>query len=208
MNRLLFIFLLSSFIFSCTPAIPSTPQVVDVYATASASPWLEELYACAGGASVTLNLAADAPQISLRLGPPDELTTPAYPIDVEDILIVASSQSPLPPLTLERARGLFAGRGDPTAQAWVYASAEDLQAVFDQALMDGHPVTSFARLAVSPAHMIEALSADPNAVGILPRRWMTAGLRELFLAASVPVLALTPSEPTGVVRDLIACLQK
>ncbi len=209
MNRLLFIFLLSSFIFSCTPANPeSTPQIVNVYATASASPWLETVYACADEQSVTLNLTADAPQIFLRLGPPDELTTPAYPIDVEDILIVAASQSPLPPLTLERARGLFAGRGDPSAQVWVYASAEEPQMIFEQAVLDGRGVTSFARLAVSPAHMVAALSADANAVGLLPRRWMTAGLRELFVAASVPVLALTPSEPTGIVRDLIACLQK
>lgn len=206
-KKLSFLFLLSS-LFSCAPANPeSTPQIINVYATASASPWLEALYACAGGASVTLNLAADAPQIFLRLGPPDELTTPAYPIDVEDILIVASTQSPLPPLTLERARGLFAGRGDPSAQVWVYASAEEPQMIFEQAVMDGRGVTSFARLAVSPAHMLEALSADANAVGLLPRRWMTAGLRELFVAASVPVLVLTPSEPTGIVRDLIACLQ-
>jgi len=91
---------------------------------------------------------------------------------------------------------------------WVYASGEDMQGVFDTAVMGGRPVTSFARLAVSPAHMFEALSADGNAVGILPRYWMTAGLRELFVAASVPVLAVTASEPKGVIRGLIACLQK
>ena len=37
---------------------------------------------------------------------------------------------------------------------------------------------------------------------------MTDQLRELFVAATVPVLALTPSEPEGIVRDLIACMQK
>jgi hypothetical protein len=57
-------------------------------------------------------------------------------------------------------------------------------------------------------HMAEALTSDPNAVGILSRRWMTDGLREIFLVANVPVLALTPSEPEGIVRDLIACMQK
>ena len=202
-------FLLSSFIFSCTPASgQSTPQLVTVYATDAAQPWLTELYACAADSGAVLTLSADSPDIFLRLGQPADLTTPAFQIDVDDILIVVNKQSPLGNLTLEQARIFFTGRGDPTAQVWVYASAEEPQMIFEQAVMDGRGVTSFARLAVSPAHMVEALSADPNAVGILPRHWMTAGLRELFLAASVPVLALTPSEPTGIVRDLVACLQK
>ena len=201
-------FLLSTFIFSCAPATPSASQVVDVYATASASPWLDELYACADDASVMLNLTSDSPQITLRLGQPDGWAGSVFQIGSDDILIVASLQSPLPSLTLEQARTLFAGQGNPSAQVWAYASAEETQKVFEQAVMNGRNVTSFARLAVSPSHMSEVLSADANAVGILPRRWMTDQLRELFLAATVPVLALTPSEPAGSVRDLIACMQK
>jgi hypothetical protein len=73
--------------------------------------------------------------------------------------------------------------------------------------MDGRSVTSFARLAVSPSHMVEALTADPNAIGILPRGWMNDQLRELYVVASIPVLALTPSEPAGPIRELIACMQ-
>lgn len=203
-----FLFLLSSSIFACAPAPSSPPQIVDVYAAASASPWLEELYACADEASVTLHFTIDAPQIQLRLGEPDEWPGPAWQIGTEDILIVASLQSPLPSLTPGRARELFAGRGGPSVQVWAYASGEDAQRMFESALMDGRSVTSLARLAVSPAHMVEALTSDPNAVGILPRRWMADGLRELFLVANIPVLALTLSEPEGVVRDLIACMQE
>ena len=197
------------FLAACAPsASVATPQMVTVYATDAAQPWLTELYTCAADLSAVLNVSADSPDIFLRLGQPADLTTPAFQIDTEDILIVVNKQSPLGNLTLEQARIFFTGRGDPAAQVWAYASAEEPQMIFEQAVMDGRGVTSFARLAVSPAHMVEALSADANAVGILPRRWLTAGLRELFLAASVPVLALTPSEPTGIVRDLIACLQK
>jgi len=209
MKRLLFIFLLSSFIFSCTPASgQSTPHLVTVSATDAAQPWLTELYACASDLSVVLNVSAESPDILLRVGEPADLVTPAFQIDTEDILIVANGQSPLGELTLEQARAIFAGQGDPSVQVWAFASGADTQGIFESAVMDGRPVTSFARLAVSPSHMIEALSADPRAVGLLPRRWLTGELRELYLAATVPVLAVTPSEPQGVVRDLIACLQK
>jgi hypothetical protein len=208
-RRLSFLFLLSSFFFSCAPANQgSTPQVVDVYSSASASPWLEELFACADQQSVTLNVTSDAPQISLRLGQPDGWAGSVFQVGTEEIVVAAHPQSSLGNLTLEQVRALFAGQGGPSVQVWGYASVEDTQKVFEQVVMNGGSVTSFARLAVSPAHMSEALSADGNAVGLLPRRWMTAGLRELFIAASVPVLALTPSEPEGVVRGLIACLQK
>ena len=167
------------------------------------------MYACADEHSVTLNLTADAPQIFLRLGQADGWAGSVFQVGSDEIVVAANLQSPLGTLTLEQARTIFAGQGNPPkVQVWGYASAEETQRVFEQAVMNGRSVTSFARLAVSPAHMSEALSADGNAVGILPRRWMTTGLRELFVAASVPVLALTPSEPEGVVRDLIACLQK
>lgn len=206
--RLVFILHLSSFILACAPPTSSPTSIVDVSATPSASPFLDDLYACADSASVTLNLTSDSPDLSLRLGQLDGWAGSLFQVAAEDILIVASLQSPLPSLTRDQARTIFAGQGDPSVQVWGYASAEDTQGVFESAIMGGRSVTSFARLAVSPSHMLEALASDPNAVGLLPRRWMTDGLRELFLAATVPVLALTPSEPVGVVRELIACMQQ
>ena len=206
--HLAFIFHLSSFIFACAPVAPSAPQLVNVSASLAAQPWLEELFACADEASVTLNVTSDSPDLSLRLALPDGWAGSVFQVGTEDLLIVASLASSLGPLTLDQARTIFAGQGNSSVQVWGYASEEETQKMFEQAVMNGRGVTSFARLAVSPSHMIESLSADVNAVGLLPRRWMTDGLRELLVSASVPVLALTPSEPAGPVRDLIACLQK
>lgn len=206
MKRIFSLFLLSSFLFSCAPT-PAPSQVVDVFASPSATPFLDELYVCADSSSATLNLTSDAPDLSLHLGQPDGWAGSLFQVASEDILIVASLQSPLPALTLDSARTIFAGQ-NLSVQVWAYASAEDAQMAFESVIMEERSVTSFARLAVSPMHMVEALSADVNAVGILPRTWMTDGLRELFLVANVPVLALTPSEPEGIVRDLIACMQE
>jgi hypothetical protein len=49
---------------------------------------------------------------------------------------------------------------------------------------------------------------DANTLGILPRHWKVGDDREVFKIATVPVLALTNSEPRGLIKELIACLQK
>ena len=145
--------------------------------------------------------------IVLRVGEPEFLASPAYQIDEEEILIVTHRQSPVQNLTLEEARALFAGQGDASVQVWVYASEEDVQQVFDQFVMAERSVTSSARLAVNPQEMSDTLVNEANAVGILPRHWKVGDVREVFSVATVPVLAITQSEPQGVIKELIACLQ-
>lgn len=202
--------LLSSFLFSCSPSTPpATPQLVTVYSTSAAQPWLPSLYECAG-TSAAISRVDDrtSADISLRVGEPEFLTSPAFQIDTEEILIVTHRQSPVQNLTLEEARALFAGQGEPSVQVWVYASGEDVQEVFDKLVMEGRNVTSSTRIAVTPQQMSDTLVNESNTVGILPRHWKVGDTREVFGVATVPVLAITNSEPQGVIQELIACLQK
>ena len=136
------------------------------------------------------------------------LTSPAYQIDSEDILIVTHRQSPVQNLTLEAARLLFAGQGDPSVQIWVYASDDDVQEVFDRVVMNGGKVAASASIAATPQQMSNMLVNQSHAVGILPRHWKAGDDREVFKVATVPVLALTNTEPQGTIKELIACLQK
>jgi hypothetical protein len=210
-------FLLSSFLlFSCAPAEQtSEAEVVHVYATFAAQPWLTELYTCAADLSVVLNVNAAAPDIYLRVGEPETIVFPAYQIDEEEILIVTNRESPIQNLSLEQAQDLFA-QGNPSVQVWVYASGEDVQMAFDQLVMKGRSVTSFAKMAASPQQMSDLLNAEKDSVGIIPRHWNPStssgqGLgtvRDVFSAGTVPVLAVTKEEPAGTIQELIACLQK
>lgn len=194
----------------CTTAPPpATPQPVTVYSTSAAQPWLPPLYECAGSFAVVSRVDdASSADIVLRVGEPEFLGASAFQIDMEEILIVTHRQSPVQNLTLEEARALFAGQGDPSVQVWVYISGEDLQQVFDQAVMAGRSVSSSAQLAVHPQQMSDTLVNESNAVGILPRHWKVGDTREVYSIANVPVLALTDTEPQGTIRELIACLQK
>lgn len=191
-----------------TPTAASVFQA-DVYASAAATPWLTKAFTCAADSNLVLNVGHDPAQadLTLRIGEPADLSTPAFQIDTEDILVVTHRESPLQNMTLEQVQTLFTN-GDPSVQVWVYAPGEDVQEAFDQAVMAGRPVTSFARLASSPQEMSDVLNAQPNAVGILPRHWLAGSPRFIYSVGSVPVLAVTPSEPQGALKKLIACLQK
>ena len=90
----------------------------------------------------------------------------------------------------------------------MYASGEDVQGLFDQIVMAGRSVNPSARLAVNPQQMSDALVNESNAVGVLPRHWKAGDVREVYSVATVPVLAITASEPQSVIKELIACLQK
>lgn len=195
---------------ACSPSTPpAIPEVISVYSTAAAQPWLSELYDCAGTASVVSRVDdPSAATIVLRLGEPESLASPAYQIDTEEILVVTQRQSPVQNLTLEGARALFAGQDDPSVQVWVYASGEDIQEVFNRLVMQGQNIPPAARLAVDPQHMSDTLVNEPNTVGILPRHWKVGDSREVLSVGSVPVLAITAVEPQGAVRQLLACLQK
>jgi len=208
-NDIILLFLLSSFLlFSCAPNT-QTPQIeiISVYSTPSAQPWMSDLFTCAGKQSVTLVVSADSPEISLRLGEPETLTSPAYQIGEEEILIVTNRQSPVQNLSLEEAQTLFAEQGDASVQVWGYASEADVQILFDQLVMNGRSVTSFARMAADPQEMSDTLNSESNAVGILPKHWMAGNVREVYSAGTVPVLALTKQEPIAGVVSLISCLQ-
>jgi len=170
---------------------------------------LPPFYDCAGTSAVISRVDdSSSADIVLSVGEPKVLTSSAYQIDSEDILIVTHRQSPVQNLTLAEARALFAGQGDPSVQVWVYSSEEDVQEVFDQFVMAGLSVTSSARVAATPQQMSDILVNDSNAVGILPRHWKAGDDREVFAVATVPVLAMTQGESLGVIKELSACLQK
>jgi len=202
---------LALLVVSCTPTatpIPDT-QVINVYATPVTHPWLPDVYECApAGTVISIVNEPLSANISLHLGEPDFLSTPAYQIDTEEILVVTHRQSPVQNMTLGEVRELFAGSGDPSVQVWVYASGEDVQRVFEQAVMGGRSVTSLARLATSPQQMSDTLNNEPNTVGILSRHWKVGDSRFVYTIPDIPVLVIASEEPQGAIQTIIACLQK
>jgi hypothetical protein len=213
-SRFIFLAVLfSTFLFACantgTQVPGPTPQVVSVYTTASTQPWLADVFDCApDNVIIQVSDGSVAADITLRLGEPGFAPPGMYQIDTEEILVVAHRQSSVQNMSLEQVGDLFAGTESSSMQVWVYASGEDVQGIFDQAVMQGRSVTSFARLAVSPGHMSDVLNTQSNAVGVLPRHWKAGDPREVYSLGTFPLLAVLRNPPQGAIQEIIACLQK
>ncbi|MCX6035551.1 MAG: substrate-binding domain-containing protein [Chloroflexi bacterium] len=209
---------------SCNSTTPiAAAEPITVQYTAAAAPWLAELYNCAGADVVSTEQRAvdfldpQSVDLAIRIGQPDNLTSPAYQIDIEELLVIVNPQNPVNVLTAEQVRGLFTGHvlnwqevngSNAPVQVWAFSSGEDVQQIFEHTALGGSPVTSTARLAASPDEMAQALASDVNAVGILTRRWKAGNVSDAYTVATLPVLALTKAEPQGAVQELLACLQK
>jgi hypothetical protein len=213
--KVVFVFALLAGCGTSTPQ--ASPQLVNVYVTSAAYPWVSDLYDCAS-TSAAINLSGpQSAELTLRLGVPEHLTTPAFQISTEEVLVIVHPRSGVASLTLDQVRSIFLGQvinwkeiggNDIPIQVWSFSPDEDVQVTFSQTVMDGQPITSLARLAVSGEGMAEDIGNNPGSVGILPRRLMTANIQNVFTAAKVPVLIITKSAPTGIINDLIGCLQQ
>jgi ABC-type phosphate transport system substrate-binding protein len=153
----------------------------------------------------------------IRLGQSDNLASSAYQIGSDDLLVIVNQHNPIKQLTASKVQGLFSGQiqnwkeaggSDAAVQVWAYAAAEDLQLIFDQAVLGGNLVASTARLASSPDEMIQAILTDVNAIGILNRRLSSSNVSEVYFVTTMPVLALTKRDPQGSLNSILACLQK
>jgi len=209
---------------ACNSATPTAgAEPITVQYTAAAAPWLADLYECAGVNLVTAEQRAanfmdpQTVNMAIRIGPSADLSSLAYQIGSEELVVILNPQNPINALTADQVRGLFTGQtlnwqeidgSDTPVQVWVFSSGEDVEQIFEQTTLGGSPVTSFARLAMSMHEMAQAIAGDVNAVGVLPAHWKTENVADVFTIATVPVLALTPGEPQGAVYELIACLQK
>ena len=225
MNRTFAFIILAVFLLPSCNSTPPTGggKTISVQYTAASIPWLAGLYDCAGANIVTAEQRAarlldlQSVDLALRIGQPEALTSPAYQISSEEVLVIVNTQNPVNLLTTEEARGLFSGQilnwqevngSNAPVEVWTFASGEDIQQIFEQTALGGSPVTSTARLAAGPYEMAQAITNNVHAVGILTRHWITGNVSEVYKVASVPVLALTAGEPKGAAQELLACLQK
>jgi hypothetical protein len=188
----------------------------------AAQPWLANTLDCAGENVVSPELRAvdyfdfSETDFAIRIGDA-EVTTPAYQIDTEEVLVIVNPQNPINSLTSEEVLGLFSGQitnwqaingNDAPVQVWVYAPDEDIQRIFEQGPLNHAPLTSLARLAPGPNEMAQAVADDVNTVGILSSHWLNGTVSAVYTVATVPVLVLTPAEPDELVTGIISCLQK
>jgi hypothetical protein len=167
-------------------------------------------------------------QIILELNPTDQQMESAslYQVGSEQIAIIVNQNNPLSKIKTDELRSIFSGQqknwreesGQPI-QVWVYPQGDPVRTIFDQAVMQTSPLTTEAMLAPDPSAMLEAVSENENAIGYLPESFLNKGgtvdpgkINIVQLDSSLetqlnrPVVAVTDSEPEGLIRSLLVCL--
>jgi PBP superfamily domain len=202
---------------ACAPAaIVATPPLEKVYVTSAASSRLIDLYNCSTPSAAILLSDPQTADITIRLGQPDSLSSPAFQIGTDNVDVIVQSQNNTDNLTADQVHSIFLGQvtdwkdvsgSDMPIQVWTYAQGEDIQQIFEQNVMNNQPVTSLARLAVSAQNMLDSIANNAGSIGILPRSLETTNVRDVYKVAFVPVLAITKPQPEGEMKDLLACLQ-
>jgi hypothetical protein len=222
---LLFLFPILLLTACASPAASTTPDVLRMQYTAATNSWLHDLNTCATEQGITLQpelrvadtLDVNSVILVMRIGEADGSSSAVYQIGTEEIVVIVNKLNPIGQLPADTVRGLFNGQiqnwkdvngNDTAVQVWSFPAGEDVEQVFVAAALDGGQVTPASRIAMTPDEMSLAIANDVNAIGILSKHWKAGNISDVFTTASVPVLAIFPTEPQGITANLLACLQK
>ncbi len=215
--------------------VSTTPAPTPVIWMAQYTPslgWMgADLNACtqqqSGIALIVSELPASALQpensnFALRWGPPASVTGSASVLGEDELVFIVNSSNQVSSLSLQQAQSIYSGNTRSWEQAsqsngeinvWEYPQGSDAQEAFDSVIQPQGQPPSFVQLAPNPSAMVQAVAAEPLAIGFIPRRWLNDSVRTLNLTgvnpASMiqPILALTERTPIGAEKDWLTCLQ-
>lgn len=227
--------ILSGMLGACSPPptapIPPSPVPVRV----SYSPYLagiqEALHACTlenSQLAVFFEQVPGAQQefedhdLVIWWGDKPEQIGSAYQLGVDELLVITNPENPKPSLKQEQVIALFSGRIenwneigllDEQVEVWIFPEENLMTLTFQEEMLNSQPITRLAHLAPASQAMLDAVSGDLGAIGLLPRSWLAAQVKEIEIDAGMgdavrkPLLALAAADPPEGVNSLIACLQ-
>ncbi|HLB65368.1 MAG TPA: substrate-binding domain-containing protein [Anaerolineales bacterium] len=155
----------------------------------------------------------------------------AAPVGVEAIAVIVNPENPVRALDLEALAQIFSGR----AQTWaslggpaepvspvIPLPGDGLRAGFEDQVMGGAALSGGAFLAPSPEAALTIVAQNTGAIGLIPlaaaddraRLVRIDGvlpsdetLQDGRYPLALPVLMISPEEPSGAIRDWIVWLQ-
>ncbi|MFZ6027647.1 MAG: hypothetical protein ACOYYS_08030 [Chloroflexota bacterium] len=205
---------------------PATPQALTVYHPPALRWMAPRMAQCAEAVSGLALYRMEVPdfrdvqagELMLWWGDPPEGTF-IYRMGDDALQVIVHPERGDVSLAGDALGAVFSGQqanwpdGAPI-QVWVYAADDWLWQVFASALQIPAPASS-AFLAPDPQAMLEAVAADPDAIGFLPANWSdaTRAVQALPLTDKLagflrqPVTAVLPDEPVGAIKSWLLCVQ-
>lgn len=198
---------------ACTPPSATDGTVWRVAIPPMLRLWMANLESCLPSQTV---LALDDRQAEVRLewGEPPALSSPAFVIGEEALLVIAHPQNSISRLSEEQVRAIFRGEvqnwqqvggSDLPVDVWVYPSEAEGMRVFE-AWLDG-AVASTAHLAMTPQEMLTAVQGTPGAIGWVGERWSLPGTVTVARLPAMPILLIFSRSPSPAEARWVSCLQ-
>lgn len=150
----------------------------------------------------------------IRLGEPGQESVFAAQLAWEQIALVVNPGNDVD-ISRDIVAALFSGRvqswpelgGDDVAVSlWAGPEGDEARQAFEADVLLGS-VSGGTHVATNPATSIEAVANDPGGAAILPAAWADETVKLIDLDIQLPLIAVAADEPTGAVRELLACLQ-
>lgn len=211
---------------ACSPLVTATPkpspQAVTVSFTTTLRPWIEVLNQCAIDhpevALITQETSLSDPafqeaDVALWFGKTtQEFSGYAVSLGADEMVVIAGEDINFQNLTQAQLRQLYTDP-DSIFHIWTYAEQNELRKIFDQTILKEATLSSEIFLSPNPAAMLEAIQTDSQAIGYIPKSWLTSDVnqisleRDLQAAFGQPIFALTKTEPQGRLRSFLICVQ-
>ena len=174
-------------------------------------------------------LSAGAVDLSFVSWLPSNLDARVWrsPLAHDAVAVIVHPSNPIAGLSLAQLRDVFQGRvADWSLFGWtnepvIVVSRESesgTRAAFEEAVMDGHPVTLNAIVQPGSAAMIDAVARTPGAIGYVSRGRLTAAVRPIAVEGIDPaplderyplrrvLYVVSKNEPDGATRDFVRWL--
>lgn len=207
-----------------------TAQLIRLDVTLATAWILPAVNACAretGGVQLTVRQiatraldSAEADVLILSGAPQPGQGSPFEIGQIEAALIV-HPDNPLEEFSAQALAEIFNGElrqwseVDPSLpeediQVWLPPVGDEMRDSLVETLLEGDQPSRFASLAPDPAAMRSAVAEDEAAIGILPVAYVDQTVRIVTspLEINLPVVAVTNTQPAGLTRDFLLCLQE
>jgi hypothetical protein len=171
----------------------------------------------------------DSNNMVLELGEPLQNEPGSYMSQIgwDQIDVIVNQDNKISQLTTNELQGIFSGLtsiwdndNSQPIQVWVLPTDDTVRKYFDRAVLLSLPLTSEAKLAPDSDAMLQAISNDTNAIGYLPESIISSSDPDVVSKVKIvhldkslnddfyqPIIAITQSEPEGLLRELLVCAQ-
>ncbi|HWQ46757.1 MAG TPA: undecaprenyl-diphosphatase UppP [Longilinea sp.] len=154
----------------------------------------------------------------LRWSTPATMDGVAFTLGQESVAFIVNPQQETHSAALSDLVQLLGGTTGTWANGsavviWTYPDGDEILTMVETELLDGGLIANTAHIAPDPEAVLQAVAADPNAIGFIPLGLLNERVRALALTdaptdfLTQDVLAISPTTPQEPLTSWLACLQ-